>query len=87
MTNATANSNENDTDLFDTRFSIGAAVVSAISFVLALLFIWTGFQEAELLIVGTELTLVSGLAGMMLLLLVSVTSLFAALYMEPGFDH
>ncbi|ELY73305.1 hypothetical protein CYV19_15615 [Natronobacterium gregoryi SP2] len=85
VTNATASSS--DAELFDTRFSMGAAALAAISFLLAIVVGWTGYQGSELVVVGMDLDVVSGLAGFMLLFLVSVTSLVAAVYMEPGFDH
>lgn len=85
MTNVSTKLDE--VDLFETPFSTGATVFAAISFVVAILFGWTGIQNSELLIVGTELNIVSGMAGLVLLGSASVTLLVAAIYMEPGFDH
>lgn len=85
MTNATASSA--DSGLFDSTFSIGAVAISAILFLFGLLVAWTGFQESELLVIGTELNIVNGMAGLMLTWFFAVGALFAALYMEPGFDH
>ena len=85
MTNATASST--DSGLFDTPFSIGATIVGAILLLLGLLIAWTGYQGNELLVVGTELDIVTGAAGLMLAWFFGVVALFAGLYMEPGFDH
>lgn len=72
---------------FNSRFQIGAAVVSGLSFLFALVFAWTGYQEMALLAVGPELNIVAGMAGLMLAGFVGVVALVAAFYMEPGFDQ
>ncbi|WP_436345502.1 hypothetical protein [Natronorubrum sp. FCH18a] len=72
---------------FETRFQIGAAVVSAIGFLVAVLFGWTGYQGSTLPVAGTELSIVSGAVGFMLLSFFSVVALVAAIYMDPGLDH
>ncbi|RQG86146.1 hypothetical protein EA462_16880 [Natrarchaeobius halalkaliphilus] len=86
MTSTATNSSEN-TGLLKTRFSIGAAGLAAISVLVALLFAWTGYRGDELLIVGTEMDVVTGMAGAMMALFIAVVALIAAAYMEPGFDH
>lgn len=85
MTNATASST--DSGLFDSTFSIGAVAISAILFLFGILLAWTGFQGSELLVVGTELGIIKGAAGLMLTWFFAVVALFAGLYMEPGFDN
>ncbi|RQH00991.1 hypothetical protein [Natrarchaeobius oligotrophus] len=87
MTSTAANPGESETGLLETRFSIGATVLAVISVLVAILMAWTGFQGDELLIVGTEMNVVTGMAGSMLALFVAVVALVAAVYMEPGFDH
>ena len=85
MTNPTATSG--GVGPFETPFQTGAAAVSAISFLLGLLFIWTGYQESELLVVGTELNIINGAAGFMLLGFLGVVALVAAFYMELGLSR
>lgn len=72
---------------FDTRFQLGAGIVSGLSFLLAVVFGFTGYQGGSLLGVGPELNLIDGTAGLMLLAFLGVVALVAAIYMEPGFDH
>ncbi|ELY47614.1 hypothetical protein [Natronorubrum sulfidifaciens] len=72
---------------FNTPFQIGSAVVAGLSFLIAVVFLWTGYQESELLLVGPELDIISGTAGLMLAAFVGTVALIAAVYMEPGFDH
>ncbi|QFU81616.1 hypothetical protein [Natronorubrum aibiense] len=72
---------------FNTPFQIGAAVVSALSFLLAVSFAWFGYQGMNLLTVGPELNIISGMAGLMLTAFLGTVALIAAIYMEPGFDH
>ncbi|WP_121741432.1 hypothetical protein [Natronorubrum halophilum] len=71
---------------FNTRFQIGAAVVSALSFLVAVMFGWTGYQGSALFTVGPELSIVSGAAGLMMFAFLGVILLVAATYMKPGFD-
>ncbi|SIR89668.1 hypothetical protein [Natronorubrum thiooxidans] len=85
MTNSTANSN--GIGPFESRFQTGAAVLSAVCFLVAIFLGWTGYQESTLILVGTELNIVSGMAGLMLAGFFGVVALIAAFYMEPGFDH
>ncbi|ELY41134.1 hypothetical protein [Natronorubrum tibetense] len=72
---------------FNTRFQIGAAVVSGVLFLLALAFGWAGYEETSLLAVGPELNIISGAAGLMLVGFFGVVALVMAVYMEPGLDH
>ena len=85
MTNETAAST--DSGLFDTPFSIVSTAVGAVLLLLGLIIAWTGYQGSELLVVGTELDIVTGAAGFMLAWFFGVVALFAGLYMESGFDH
>ncbi|MDQ2051952.1 hypothetical protein RBH26_15850 [Natronolimnohabitans sp. A-GB9] len=85
MTSSTANSS--GVGPFDTRFQTGAGVLSAVLFLVAIFIGWTGYQDGELLVVGTEMNIVTGIAGLMIVGFFAVVSLVAALYMEPGFDH
>ncbi|ELY42621.1 hypothetical protein [Natronorubrum sulfidifaciens] len=83
MTNSTATSS--GVGPFETRFQTGAAVLSALSFLAAVAVGWMGYQEATLL--GTELNIISGSAGLMLAGFLGTVALVVAFYMEPGFDH
>ncbi|WP_137289065.1 hypothetical protein [Natronorubrum halophilum] len=87
-TGSTSNSTSNAGGVgpFNTRFQIGAAVVSGISFLVAVVFGWTGYQGGALFAVGPELSIVSGAAGLMMFAFLGVISLVAATYMKPGFD-
>ncbi|WP_049912352.1 hypothetical protein [Natrialba hulunbeirensis] len=76
-----------------TPFSIGATVVAAIAALIGLVLLWTGYQAAsaeepaELMIIGTELDLVTATAGGMFVLFIALVAFVAAFYMEPGFDQ
>ena len=72
---------------FHTRFQIGAAVASGVLFLLALAFGWAGYEETDLLLVGPELNIISGVAGLMLIAFFGLVALVMAVYMEPGLDH
>ncbi|RKD94623.1 hypothetical protein [Halopiger aswanensis] len=85
MTSATTSSA--DSGLFDTPFSIGAAVVALLCFLVGIFMAWTGYQGGTLPVAGTELNIVTGMAGLMITAFFGVVALFAAIYMEPGFDH
>ncbi|RQG90470.1 hypothetical protein [Natrarchaeobius chitinivorans] len=80
-------SNQADSGLLDSRFSIGAAALAGISVLVALVFAWTGYQGEQLFVVGTEMNLINGMAGFMLAIFLAIVALIAAVYMEPGFDH
>lgn len=85
MTSATASST--DSGLFDTPFSIGATVVAVLCFLVGIFIAWTGYQGGTLPVAGTQLNIVNGMAGLMITAFFGLIALFAALYMEPGFDH
>lgn len=71
---------------FETPFQIGAAALSAILVVVAVVLGWTGYQGGELVLVGTELNMIGAVAGVMIAGVFAAISLVAALYMESGFD-
>ena len=83
MTSSTANSS--GVGPFDSMFQTGAAVVSAVLFLVAVALGWAGFQGMTL--GGTEMNVVNGAAGLMLTAFFGVIALVVAFYMEPGFDH
>ncbi|QFU83709.1 hypothetical protein [Natronorubrum aibiense] len=83
MTSSTANSS--GVGPFETPFQTGAAVLSVVSFLIAVYIGWMGFQESTL--AGTELNVVSGAAGLMLAGFVGTVALVVAFFMEPGFDN
>ncbi|OVE83264.1 hypothetical protein [Natronolimnobius baerhuensis] len=85
MTNATADSNEGG--LFDSTFSIGAVAVAVVFVLIGLLMAWTGYQDDELLLVGTEMSIISGMAGLMVTWFAGLVAFVIAVYMEPGFDQ
>ena len=85
MTTSTASSD--DIGLFKSPFSIASTGVGVLALLASVVFLWTGYQESTLPVAGTELSILSGLVGFMLGLLVAVTALVMAAFMEPGFDH
>ncbi|NGM68994.1 hypothetical protein G6M89_08205 [Natronolimnobius sp. AArcel1] len=85
MTNATAESSESG--LFDSTFSIGAFAVAGVFLLVGLFLAWTGYQDNQLLVVGTEMNIVSGMAGLMATWFAGIIALVIAIYMEPGFDQ
>ncbi|WP_049904577.1 hypothetical protein [Natrialba asiatica] len=87
MTDTTTSSGSREPGLFETPFSIGATVLSALSALVAVLFFWTGFQGSTLPVVGLELSILTGTVGSLFALLVAVVALVAAFYMELGFDY
>ncbi|EMA28066.1 hypothetical protein [Halobiforma nitratireducens] len=76
-----------ETGLFETKFSIGAAAVGVVFLLFGLVLGWTGYQGDELLFVGVEMNVVSGMAGLLLTWFFGVVALLVAAYMEPGFDR
>ncbi|QSW98898.1 hypothetical protein [Haloterrigena alkaliphila] len=85
MTNSTASSS--GVGPFDSLFQTGAAVVSAILFLAAIFVGWTGYSGGFIPVTGTELSVVSGAVGLMLLSFFGLVALVAAFFMESGFDH
>ncbi|WP_339103603.1 hypothetical protein [Haloterrigena salinisoli] len=85
MTSSTANSS--GVGPFDGGFQIGAAIVSAVLFLVAIVFAWTGFQGMQLFVVGTEMNIVTGAVGFMLTMFFAIGALIVALFMDSGFDH
>ena len=85
MTTSAANSD--GLNLFDTPFSIGATVVSVVLMLLAVVLLWTGYQESTLPVVGTEMSILTGLVGFMLALFFAIGAFIVAAFMEPGFDR
>ena len=85
MTSSTANTT--GVGPFDSLFQTGAAALAAVCVLVAIVLAWTGYQESELFLVGTELNVVSGAVGFMLAGFVGLVALVVAIYMEPGLDH
>ncbi|APW98949.1 hypothetical protein CHINAEXTREME_14710 [Halobiforma lacisalsi AJ5] len=73
--------------LFETRFSIGSAAAGGLLILVGLVLGWTGYQGNQLPVVGTEMDVVMGISGLMMTWFFGVVFLYAALYMEPGFDR
>ena len=85
MTASTASSD--GLKLFETPFNIGATVVGALLVLLSLVFIWTGFQESALPVVGTDMSLLLGFVGFMMALFFAVVAFVIAAFMDPGFGE
>ncbi|QRV15153.1 hypothetical protein [Haloterrigena salifodinae] len=85
MTSSTANSS--GIGPFDGLFQTGAAIVSVLLFLVAVVFAWTGFQRMTLFVVGTEMNIVTGAVGFMLTMFFAIGALIVALFMDSGFDH
>ncbi|WP_247000658.1 hypothetical protein [Halosolutus gelatinilyticus] len=85
MTGSTASSS--GLGLFDTPFNTGATLLSAVAFLMVIVFLVSGYQGMALLFVGPELTLLTGLVGATMSLGVAAVSLVAAVYMESGFGE
>ncbi|ADB60773.1 hypothetical protein Htur_1888 [Haloterrigena turkmenica DSM 5511] len=85
MTSSTANSS--GVGPFDGGFQVGAAVVSAVLFLVAIVFAWTGFQGMQLFVVGTQMDIITGAVGFMLTMFFAIGALIVALFMDSGFDH
>ncbi len=73
--------------LLDSPFSIGSTVVGVGLILGGLFAFWTGYQESALPILGTELTIITGLVGMMFAIFFGLSALIVAAFMEPGFDQ
>ncbi|WP_152031241.1 hypothetical protein [Natrarchaeobaculum aegyptiacum] len=73
--------------LFDSPFNIASTIVGVIALVAAPVFLWTGYQDSTLPVVGTELNILNGSIGFMLLALVAVTAFVMAAFMESGFGR
>lgn len=84
MTGSTANSS--GLGLFETPFSIGATAISAIGFLASIVFAVMGYQKATIPLAG-ELSILTGMVGLLFGLLIGIVAFVAAAYMEPGFDH
>ncbi|MFC4437680.1 MULTISPECIES: hypothetical protein [Natrialbaceae] len=84
MTGSTANTG--DLGLFDTTFSTGATVLSALALLIGIGFMVMGYQDMALPVVGTELSILTGMVGLLFGLFIAIVAFVAAVYMEPGFD-
>lgn len=84
MTGSTASSG--GLGLFETTFSIGATILSALALLLGIGFIAMGYQDMSLPVVGTELSILTGMIGLLFGLFIAIVAFVAAVYMEPGFD-
>jgi hypothetical protein len=84
MTGSTASSG--GMGLFDTTFSTGATVVSALAVLLGIGIMAMGYTDMELPVFGTELSILTGMVGLLFGLFFGIVAFVAAVYMEPGFD-
>jgi len=73
--------------LFDSPFNIGATVVGVLCVLFSVVFIWTGYQESALPVVGTEMSLLLGIVGFMLALFIAVVAFVMAAFMDSGFGE
>ncbi|PCR90933.1 hypothetical protein [Natrinema ejinorense] len=85
MTSSTASTS--DRGLFETRFSVGAAAIGAVAALLGIVFAWTGYNDSALPGIGMELSILTGLIGLLFAFGIALVAFVAALYMEPGFDE
>ncbi|ELY86019.1 hypothetical protein [Natrinema altunense] len=85
MTSSTANTS--DRGLLDTRFSIGAAAIAAVAALLGVAFAWTGYNGGMLPVLGLELSILTGMIGLLFGFGIATVAFVAAVYMEPGFDQ
>nr|WP_049892428.1 hypothetical protein [Natronococcus amylolyticus] len=74
--------------LFETRFSIGATVVAVLAVVLGIVLGVMGYQEMSLPLAG-ELSIVTGMVGLLFGLFFGIVAFVAAAYMDSGYgdDH
>ncbi len=87
MTDTGSASDSGELNLFETPFNIAATILAAVSLLLAIAFLWQGYQEMSLLFVGPDLTVLTGLVGGTISLGIAIVAWVAAVYMEPGFDE
>jgi hypothetical protein len=85
MTSSTASTS--DRGLLETRFSIGAAAIAAIAVLLGVVFAWTGYNDGTLPVIGLDLTILTGVIGLLFAFGIAAVAFTAAVYMEPGFDE
>lgn len=83
----TSTASTDGANLFDTPFSIAATVVSVVLLLAGVVVLWTGYQESALPVVGTELTILTGVVGFMFAVFFGIGALIVAAFMEPGFDR
>ncbi|MDG5818305.1 hypothetical protein [Natronococcus sp. A-GB7] len=86
MTNSTAGLG--DLGLFETRFSTGATVVAVLAVVLGIAIGVMGYQEMSLPLAG-ELSIITGMVGLLFGLFFGIVAFVAAAYMDSGYgdDH
>ncbi|MDF9747138.1 hypothetical protein [Natrinema salsiterrestre] len=85
MTSSTASTS--DRGLLETRFSMGAAAIAAIAVLLGVVFAWTGYNDGSLPVIGLDLSILTGVVGLLFALGIALVAAIAAVYMEPGFDE
>ncbi|MDG5760500.1 hypothetical protein QA600_14265 [Natronococcus sp. A-GB1] len=86
MTNSTAGLG--DLGLFETRFSIGATILAVLAVVLGIVLGVMGYQEMSIPLAG-ELSIVTGMVGLLFGLFFGIVAFVAAAYMDSGYgdDH
>ena len=71
--------------LFETTFSTGATVVSVLAALIGSGVMARGNQEMALPAVGTELSIITGMVGLLFGLFIAIVAFVAAVCMDPGF--
>ena len=73
--------------LLETRFSMGATAIAAISALLSVFIGWLGFTGGVFPGIGYQLSVLTGAVGLTFGLGIAIVALTAAAYMEPGFGE
>jgi hypothetical protein len=84
MTGSTASTG--DRGLLETRFSVGATAIAVVAALLGIAFAWTGYNDGSLPVAG-ELSILTGVVGLLFGFGIAIVAIVAAVYMEPGFDE
>ncbi|THE65637.1 hypothetical protein D8Y22_06810 [Salinadaptatus halalkaliphilus] len=73
--------------LFDSTFSIVSTIGAVLLVVIGVVSLWTGYQGSTLPVIGTELTIITGIVGFMFAVFFAIGAFIMAAFMEPGFDR
>ncbi|WP_081655653.1 hypothetical protein [Halopiger goleimassiliensis] len=73
--------------LTESTFNIVATVGAVVLALIALVVLWTGYQDSTLPVLGTELSLVKGVVGFMLTMFFAIGAFIVAAFMELGWDY
>jgi len=66
---------------------MGATAVAVVAVLLAFAFGWLGYTDGVLPVLGYQMTILTGMVGMLFGFGVALVAFVAASYMEPGFDE